>query len=66
MRMRSVVFACLLLGALMLVSSASALANGGDETEHATSYSPLALIPAGLAALVAGYIMYRIFRGRST
>ncbi len=65
-RMRSIVFATLLSAGPALVSSAPALANGGGEAEPTTSLSPLVLIPAGLAALAVGYVVYRIFRGRSS
>ncbi len=64
MRLRSIAFALLIALGLMLLASASALANGGDEAEQALSYSPLALVPAGLAVLAVGYVMFRILRGR--
>ncbi len=48
----------------MLTAVGRVLANGGDEAEQALSYSPLALVPAGLAVLAVGYVMFRVFRGR--
>jgi len=41
-----------------------ALAHGGEEGEASISYSIYALVPAGFAVAVTGYIMYRIFKGK--
>ena len=47
----------------MPLATVPALANGGDEAEHAISYSPLALVPAAPAILGVGYVMFRALRG---
>lgn len=62
--LRRVVCGLLVAVVLMLVVSGNALANGGGEAEPATSVSPLALIPAGVAVVAVGYVVFRIFRGR--
>ncbi len=64
MRTRSVVCSLLAAAALIPGVPGIALANGGGELAPSTSTSPLALVPAGLAAVAVGYVLFRIFRGR--
>ncbi len=64
MSTRGVVHSLLVAAALIAGVPGIALANGGGELAPSTSTSPLALIPAGLAAVAVAYVLFRIFRGR--
>ncbi|MFQ5874984.1 MAG: hypothetical protein ACE5JL_14480 [Dehalococcoidia bacterium] len=64
MRLRSICLGGLLAAGLKLALLPVALANGGDEAEHTSSNSLLVVIPAVLAAVAVGYVMFRVFRGR--
>ncbi len=64
MSTRGAVYSLLAAAALIPGVPGTALANGGGELAPSTSTSPLVLIPAGLAVVAVGYVLFRIFRGR--
>ena len=64
LKLRTYTYAVLLAALVLLMTTSVALAHGGEEGEASISYSVYALVPAGFALAVTGYIMYRIFKGK--
>ena len=63
-KLRSYAYSALIAALVLLATTSVALAHGGEEGEASISYSIYAIVPAGFAVAVTGYIMYRIFKGK--
>ncbi len=64
MTLRQALIATLTVALLMFGMTATALAHGAGGDGEETSYALWAVIPAAGAALVTGYLLYRIFKGK--